>query len=40
MPEVAKLEGFEVVSSSPTPLDMDSPTPRELTKEEIRVCPR
>ncbi|KAL2793052.1 hypothetical protein BJX66DRAFT_326368 [Aspergillus keveii] len=36
MPEVAKLEGFEVVSSSPTPLDLDSPTPRELTKEEIR----
>jgi NADPH2 dehydrogenase len=36
MPEVAKLEGVEVVICSPTPLDTNSPPPRELTKEKIR----
>ncbi|KAL2843543.1 hypothetical protein BJX68DRAFT_257396 [Aspergillus pseudodeflectus] len=36
LPEVARLEGFDVVSSNPTPLDSDNPPPREGTEEEIQ----
>jgi NADPH2 dehydrogenase len=36
LPEVARLEGFDVVSSNPNPLDSDNPPSREGTKEEIQ----
>ncbi|PLB43352.1 FMN-linked oxidoreductase [Aspergillus steynii IBT 23096] len=35
MPDVAKAEGFDIVSSSPTALEIGDPVPRELTKGEI-----
>ncbi|OGM48935.1 hypothetical protein ABOM_003113 [Aspergillus bombycis] len=35
VPDVAKAEGFDIVSSSPTP-DSGSPVPRALSKEEIQ----
>lgn len=35
-PEVLKKLGCDLVSSSDVPMDADSPTPRPLTKEEIK----
>ncbi|KAE8422277.1 FMN-linked oxidoreductase [Aspergillus pseudocaelatus] len=36
MPDVAKAEGFDIVSSSPTALQIGDVVPRELTKGEIK----
>jgi NADPH2 dehydrogenase len=36
LPDVAQAEGFDIVSSSPTPLDSGSPVPKALSKEEIQ----
>lgn len=33
VPEIAKAEGFDVVSSSATPLEPDAPNPKALNKE-------
>lgn len=35
-PAIAEAEGFEILSSSPTPLNADSPVPREMTHDEIK----
>lgn len=37
VPEIADGEGFDVVSSSATPLEPHTPTPRALSKEEIQL---
>ncbi|KAL4918317.1 hypothetical protein BDW62DRAFT_200942 [Aspergillus aurantiobrunneus] len=36
MSETARLEGFDVVSSSPNSLSPNDPPPKELTKEEVQ----